>query len=201
MSRPLTNVAHSGLERPPPRTDAPGLPETRRAHRLAMWYASAGIAPTAVANESITRRFVSWTACGVSWSKVSPAAYFASRAASVCAAIKHPLRWRVGSRGCCTDSRRGRNRGGQPGGGKIDHPGGAADAHLGDDHPVRREAPGGGGRQRGGVAADGPQVADEQHAGRAVPPGDVLRDARPEHRPDRVHPGVERPAHVQELRL
>ena len=36
-----------------------------------MSYASDGMAPTAVANESMNRRFVSWTASGVSFSKVS----------------------------------------------------------------------------------------------------------------------------------
>src|SRR5436305_13894824 len=95
MSRPLVNVAHSGLDRPPPRTDAPGLPLTRRAHRRAVWYASAGIAPIAVANESMNRRLASWTASAVSRSKVSPAAYRARRAASGNAAMRRPHGERV----------------------------------------------------------------------------------------------------------
>src|SRR5256885_1063375 len=107
MSRPLTNVAHSGLDRPPPRSDAPGLPDTRRAHFLAMWYASAGMAPTAVANESMNRRFVSWTASGVSLSKVNPEAYLARRVARVGAAMSHPQRWRADRAGMLYGAGRG----------------------------------------------------------------------------------------------
>ena len=59
MRSPLTNVAHSTLDRPPPRSDAPGLLDTRNAQRFAIEYASEDIAPTAVANESMKRRFVS----------------------------------------------------------------------------------------------------------------------------------------------
>src|SRR6516162_2700561 len=74
-SNPFTNVAHSTLDDPPPSTDAPGLLETRRAHFFTIAYASAGIAPTAVANESINRRFTSCTASRVSFSKVKSDEY------------------------------------------------------------------------------------------------------------------------------
>src|SRR5262245_62399937 len=63
--------------------DAPGLLDTRSAHFFAIAYASAGIAPTAVANESINRRFTSCTASRVSFSNVRSDEYRASRSASV----------------------------------------------------------------------------------------------------------------------
>src|SRR5262249_24225576 len=83
MSRPLTNAAHSGLVVPPPKRLALGVALTRPAHLRAMAYASDGMAPTAVAMESIKRRLTSWTTgCGRSLI-VNPVAYSASRRASV----------------------------------------------------------------------------------------------------------------------
>jgi hypothetical protein len=79
----LTNVVHSMLDVPPPSSEAPGLLDTLDAHVFAIAYASLGIAPTAVANESINRRFTSCTAALVSFSKVRSDEYRASRSASV----------------------------------------------------------------------------------------------------------------------
>ena len=47
-------MAHSGLDLPPPRIDAPGLPLIRDAHFFAMWYASAGMAPTHISTTKST---------------------------------------------------------------------------------------------------------------------------------------------------
>src|SRR5262245_24633421 len=61
IRRPLTKVAHSAFDLPPPRSVAGGLPLLRSAQLRATANASAGIAPTAVANESMNRRLASWT--------------------------------------------------------------------------------------------------------------------------------------------
>ena len=50
-----------GAAAPPPSSVAPGLPCTRRAHLRAIGKASAAMAPTAVANESMKRRLASCT--------------------------------------------------------------------------------------------------------------------------------------------
>src|SRR5690242_869348 len=90
MSRPLTNVAHSTLLVPPPNNVAWRSLWTRRAHRLATAYASASIAPTAVANESTTRRLTSCTTAGGRSSYRSFVAYRANRSARVWAMPASP---------------------------------------------------------------------------------------------------------------
>src|SRR5580704_9649547 len=87
MSRPLTNVAHSTLLVPPPNSVAGRSLWTRRAQRLATAYASASMAPTAVANESMTRRLASWTTSAGRSSNRSFVAYRANRSASVRAIV------------------------------------------------------------------------------------------------------------------
>src|SRR5204862_147785 len=63
---------------------------SRRAHFLAMWYASAGIAPIAVASESMNRRLATCMASSMSVSNVRLVAYFANRVARVGAAMDVP---------------------------------------------------------------------------------------------------------------
>src|SRR4051812_40888423 len=84
MSKPLTNVAHSAFDFPPPRSVAGGVPPLRRAHLRATANASAGIAPTAVANESMNRRLASWTTAAGSDSYFRLTEYAANRSASGC---------------------------------------------------------------------------------------------------------------------
>src|SRR5262245_13046438 len=92
MSRPFTNVAHSTLDRPPPRRVAPGVLLTRRAHSWATAKASDGMAPTAVANESTSRRVDSWiTGAGMS-PYFRRLAYVANRWARVGADMASPYR-------------------------------------------------------------------------------------------------------------
>src|SRR4051794_41968963 len=79
MSNPFTNVAHSTLDRPPPRSVAPGVDCTRWAHRRATAKASDGIAPTAVANESMSLRLAWWAAAGEMFSNFRRGAEAAGR--------------------------------------------------------------------------------------------------------------------------
>src|SRR4051812_6764102 len=81
MSRPLWNVAHSTLLVPPPNREQAGSHVNFSAARRATAAASESMAPTAVAMESMKRRFASWTASAGRSSKRSWRAYSARRSA------------------------------------------------------------------------------------------------------------------------
>src|SRR4051812_25385303 len=89
MRSPLTKAAHSGLLLPPSKRLALGFALTRSAQRRAIWYASESMTPTAVANESIKRRFASWITGAGKSSNVNCAAYAANRSASGWLVVMH----------------------------------------------------------------------------------------------------------------